>query len=253
MPPKKAGHARNSRQDGDGSPAPDAPAARGPASSSSARRGAASVSVGEQPGKKRKGATSAVAPPAAVAPPVPAVSRRGTSRDTSADAPASTPGRGQGRGRSRGRGQGRGAPPAVEPPDVPSDEPAGDHGQNGSSSSSHVIKRGNEVDSLLAAPASTIGHGTNATVLFHETAFDAAMIMLEPGGSELHERNGKSSALLYFITEAEEGQVEFKVPAHSIVKRVSKGGEILVPGNVAYSLRNHSRTTSAKVVAVVPV
>lgn len=69
----------------------------------------------------------------------------------------------------------------------------------------------------------------------------------------MRETNAKSIELLYYVADGEEGQVEFAVPELRIKKRLSIGGEILVPANASYLLRNNSRTTPAKVVAVVPV
>jgi len=80
------------------------------------------------------------------------------------------------------------------------------------------------------------------------------MILLEPAGqgrrAELAEHNHSTLEILYFVTEAEDGQVEFQLEKHR--QRLSTGAEVLVPAGKTYALRNLSRTTNARLVAVVP-
>jgi len=91
-------------------------------------------------------------------------------------------------------------------------------------------------------------------LLCHETGFDAAMILLEPAAkgrkAELAENNHSTLEILYFATQAEEGQVEFQLGGKK--QRISCGAEVLVPPGATYALRNLSKTTSARLVAVVP-
>ncbi|CAE7338430.1 unnamed protein product [Symbiodinium pilosum] len=109
-----------------------------------------------------------------------------------------------------------------------------------------------EADAELQDDASIIGDGTRAAVLFHEQAFDAAMMQLEAGGSELTETNETDLEMLYFVTEAEDGQVEFQLPETGFMQKLSRGGEVLVPVGATFTLRNMSPTIPAKLLAVVP-
>eukprot|EP00435_Cladocopium_sp_Y103_P043713 s2915_g12.t1 len=108
------------------------------------------------------------------------------------------------------------------------------------------------VDEELQSPNSVIGEGARAAVLFHEPAFDTAAVLLEPGGTELAETNSTELEMLYFVTEAEDKQVEFELPETSFKQSLSRGGEVLVPPGAAFTLRNNSATTSAKLLAIVP-
>jgi len=92
--------------------------------------------------------------------------------------------------------------------------------------------------------------------LFHEPEFDCAMILLEPCGrgppTEMSDKNDTSLAILYFITEAEDHKVEFEVDGGGLSQHLSRGAEAMVPPGAAYILRNLSRSTSAKLITVVP-
>lgn len=108
------------------------------------------------------------------------------------------------------------------------------------------------VDEELQSANSVIGEGARAAVLFHEPAFDTAAVLLEPGGTELAETNSTELEMLYFVTEAEDKQVEFELPETSFKQSLSRGGEALVPPGASFTLRNNSATTSAKLLAIVP-
>lgn len=114
------------------------------------------------------------------------------------------------------------------------------------------IVRGAEVDAELEKNSACIGPGTRATVLFHEPFFDAAVISLGIGGSEMEESNTTTSELLYFVSEAEDQQVEFELRGKGCSQRLSKGGEILIPVGAKYVLRNLSTHVNAKLIAIVP-
>lgn len=77
------------------------------------------------------------------------------------------------------------------------------------------------------------------------------MIVLAPGGTELSETNVKNTAMLYYVTEAEAGKVEFRMGDN--VKQLSKGAEVMVPALTSYTLRNQSPTMRAAIVAVIPM
>lgn len=209
----------------------------------------------EKPPKKTRvvggqASSPAAAAPVPPAPAVPVTARRGKSTVSSSSASTglhqATEGARvksvNGRGRVRARGS-----------DAAAAEAAAQDSRGNDRSGSSVVKRGADMDALLENSWSAIGEGARATVLFHESSFDSALILLEPGGTELREKNVKSLELLYFVTEAEDGQVEFSLPSRGSSKRLSKGGEILVPADVEYVFRNNSRTSIAKIVAVVPV
>lgn len=109
----------------------------------------------------------------------------------------------------------------------------------------------------LRQSGSEIGAGTRATVLFHETGFDSAMISLErvvQGRTlaELAERNHSTLEMLYFVVEAEDGKVEFELSGRGAKEVLSVGSEVLVPPGAVYTLRNLSRTSCARLVTVVP-
>lgn len=103
----------------------------------------------------------------------------------------------------------------------------------------------------LAQERARIGVGTSATVLFHEPSFDSAMIALEPG-AEMSEANNTALEMLYFVSEAEDQQVEFKLASTGSAQRLSKGSEAVVPAGATYALRNASAAQTAKLLAVVP-
>ncbi|OLP99693.1 hypothetical protein AK812_SmicGene17714 [Symbiodinium microadriaticum] len=109
-----------------------------------------------------------------------------------------------------------------------------------------------EADAELQDDGSSIGEGARAAILFHEPFFDAAMVQLEAGGSEMTERNDTDLEMLYFVTEAEDGQVEFRLPETGFNQKLSRGGEVLVPAGAAFTLRNMSPAIPAKLLAVVP-
>mmetsp|Transcript_1884 Transcript_1884/g.4287 ORF Transcript_1884/g.4287 Transcript_1884/m.4287 type:complete len:186 (+) Transcript_1884:139-696(+) len=152
------------------------------------------------------------------------------------------PARGGGRAASdRGRGRGRGGQPrGSESGGVP---PAHQH--------QRVIRR-EETEEKLASPASAIGPGTRAAILFHEDCFDSAMIAIAPNRCEMAETNTSDLAMLYFVTEAEDGKIEFELPDAGVSQMLSSGCEVLVPPHTAYALRNHSETQEARFMAVVP-
>ena len=108
------------------------------------------------------------------------------------------------------------------------------------------------VDEELQQDTSIIGEGTRAAVLFHEPSFDTAAVLLEPGGKELKETNSTELEMLYFVTEAEDNQVEFELPAKRFKQSLSRGGEVAVPAGEAFTLRNKSLGISAKLLAIVP-
>ncbi|CAE8680217.1 unnamed protein product [Polarella glacialis] len=115
----------------------------------------------------------------------------------------------------------------------------------------HVVTRA-EAETELFNDSSSIGGGTRATVLFHESTFDSAMISLDAGGAEMTESNSTSLEMLYCVVEAEDGQVEFELPDSGFKQRLSKGGEVMVPAGATYALRNLSSTAGAKLLAIVP-
>lgn len=120
------------------------------------------------------------------------------------------------------------------------------------------IVRAAEVKSMLARESAKIGDTARGMVLFHERSFDAAQIMLDPRGrraspSEIAEVNSSPLAMLYLLLEAEDEQVEFELQPAGGSKRLSKGGEALVPPGMKYTLRNYSATQSALLMAVVPL
>lgn len=124
------------------------------------------------------------------------------------------------------------------------------------------IVRSAEVKSMLARESAKIGENARGMVLFHESSFDAAQISLDPcvrrGAdvipSEMAEANTSPLAMLYLVLEAEEGKVEFEIQsAGHDSKRLSKGGEALVPPGMRYALRNHSTSKPAMLMAVVPL
>ncbi|CAK9003916.1 Uncharacterized protein SCF082_LOCUS7970 [Durusdinium trenchii] len=109
-----------------------------------------------------------------------------------------------------------------------------------------------DVENELQKDSSVIGEGTRAAVLFHEPSFDTAAVLLEPGGTELVEQNSTDLEMLYFVTEAEDGQVEFELPETNFKQSLSRYAEVLVPARAEFALRNNSSTTRAKLHAVVP-
>lgn len=115
-----------------------------------------------------------------------------------------------------------------------------------------MVVRAAEAQRRLELPDSLIGAGTRATVLFHEPAFDSAMILLEPGGAEMAERNTSGLPMLYFVLECEDDQVEFEVEETGRRQRLTSMSEVLVPAEGAYALRNLSESRPAKLIAVVP-
>lgn len=111
---------------------------------------------------------------------------------------------------------------------------------------------------MLARESAKIGESARGMVLFHESSFDAAQILLDRcgrlGPSEMAEANTSPLAMLYLVLEAEDGQVEFVLEsAGPDSKRLSKGGEALVPPGMKYALRNHSKSQPAMLMAVVPL
>eukprot|EP00927_Polykrikos_kofoidii_P068966 TRINITY_DN64335_c0_g1_i1.p1 TRINITY_DN64335_c0_g1~~TRINITY_DN64335_c0_g1_i1.p1 ORF type:complete len:273 (+),score=45.84 TRINITY_DN64335_c0_g1_i1:84-902(+) len=117
---------------------------------------------------------------------------------------------------------------------------------------SRVVIPREDVEASLRAPEAMIGEGTRACVLFHESAFDSAMLSLDPNGAEMVEPNISNSGLLYFVTEGEDDMVEFSLPDQGYSQRLSKGSEVLVPPRTTYALRNHSARFVARLVTVVP-
>lgn len=69
---------------------------------------------------------------------------------------------------------------------------------------------------------------------------------------ELAEDNNSPFEILYFVTEAEGDKLEFELNGQQPTQKLSLGAEILVPAGASYALRNLSRTTCARLVAVVP-
>lgn len=118
-----------------------------------------------------------------------------------------------------------------------------------------TIIRAATTEALLMQDSSKIGPGSRATLLCHEVGFDSVMILLEPAARgikpELSEVNHSDLEILYFVTEAEDDQVEFELDGR--LQRISCGAEVLVPPQQAYTLRNCSRTHNARLVAVVPM
>ncbi|CAE6954242.1 unnamed protein product [Symbiodinium natans] len=124
--------------------------------------------------------------------------------------------------------------------------------QAGHAAAGRYVVAAPEADAELQEDGSIIGEGTRVAILFHESSFDAAMLQLEAGGSEMSERNETDLEMLYFVTEAEDGQVEFHLPETGFKQTLSRGGEVLVPVGAAFTLRNMSPTIPAKLLAVVP-
>jgi len=161
----------------------------------------------------------------------------------------------QGRGaRGRGRGRGRSGRGGKAPADSGVEEAEFQI----SSDADLGIVRADEVKSMLARENAKIGDTARGMVLFHERSFDAAHIMLDPRGrraspSEIAETNTSPLAMLYLLLEAEDEQVEFELQPAGGAKRLSKGGEALVPPGMKYALRNYSSTQSALLMAVVPL
>eukprot|EP00930_Biecheleria_cincta_P009000 TRINITY_DN110609_c0_g1_i1.p1 TRINITY_DN110609_c0_g1~~TRINITY_DN110609_c0_g1_i1.p1 ORF type:complete len:206 (-),score=37.17 TRINITY_DN110609_c0_g1_i1:157-693(-) len=115
----------------------------------------------------------------------------------------------------------------------------------------HVVTH-REALTELATDDSAIGPGAHATVLFHEEHFDTAMISLAPGGSEIVETNSTDLNMLYFVVEMEDGQVEFELHGRIEKQRLSRMGEVQIPAGASYTLRNLSRQTEARLMAIVP-
>ncbi|CAE7748634.1 CDS5 [Symbiodinium sp. CCMP2592] len=124
--------------------------------------------------------------------------------------------------------------------------------QSGHPAAGRYTVAAHEADAELQDDGSSIGEGARAAILFHEPFFDAAMVQLEAGGSEMAERNDTDLEMLYFVTEAEDGQVEFRLPETGFNQKLSRGGEVLVPAGAAFTLRNMSPAIPAKLLAVVP-
>lgn len=122
-----------------------------------------------------------------------------------------------------------------------------------------TLVRAATAEAELRRKGAEIGPGTRATVLCHAVGFDSAMILLESVSkgkgarrAELAENNHSTLEILYFVLEAEDDQVEFELDGRQPTQRLSRGAEVLVPGGASYALRNLSRTTNAKLIAVVP-
>lgn len=127
---------------------------------------------------------------------------------------------------------------------------------DGNMEAHRTVIRAATAEAELRRDTSEIGPGARATVLCHEVGFDSAMILLEPAvrgrKAELAEHNHSALEILYFVTEAEEEKVEFELDGRKPTQRLSSGAEVLVPAGASYALRNLSRTTAARLVAVVP-
>merc|ERR1719401_3099144 len=109
-----------------------------------------------------------------------------------------------------------------------------------------------QTESALQGEDADVGGGARACVLFHQPNFDTAAVVLPPNGGEMAETNTSGHAMLYFVCESEEEQVEFDLTGTAAPCRVSKGVVVLVPPGAQYVLKNHSRHARAKFIIVVP-
>mmetsp|Transcript_46314 Transcript_46314/g.131608 ORF Transcript_46314/g.131608 Transcript_46314/m.131608 type:complete len:287 (+) Transcript_46314:91-951(+) len=166
----------------------------------------------------------------------------------------SSPGRGRGR-----RGTAASAlahAPASRGSSAPSGDAASSQVASASQQRRRVVRSATAFAELQRDSAS-IGPGARATVLFHESDFDTAMLLLEPAIvgriPELAERNGSTLAMLYFVVEAEDHKVEFRLGARGQVQQLSRGAEVLIPPGASYSLRNRSRSQRTVLITVVPL
>merc|ERR1712232_807844 len=129
---------------------------------------------------------------------------------------------------------------------------AGSSAAAGAAGGERWLIRNDETEAALQSPDSNIGGGTRACVLFSQPTFDTAAVVLAPNGGEMAETNTSGNAMLYYVYEGEDGQVELNLSGHADPQRVSKGSEVLIPAGVKYVLKNHSRRTPAKLITVVP-
>jgi hypothetical protein len=91
-----------------------------------------------------------------------------------------------------------------------------------------------------------------ACALFNQPLFDTAAVVLPPNGGELTETNSSGSAMMYYVNDIEDGQVEFSlVGTEGPAKQLSRGSEVLIPPDKAYVLKNHSKNMPAKLITVV--
>mmetsp|Transcript_761 Transcript_761/g.1613 ORF Transcript_761/g.1613 Transcript_761/m.1613 type:complete len:180 (-) Transcript_761:106-645(-) len=145
------------------------------------------------------------------------------------------------------------ARPAAAPA-TNSEEPVGNSeaakNRSGAPAARRRIVTAEEIESEFRNSNTTIGKHVKAQALFHEPAVDVAVVDLCPG-AEFSETNAFSSQLLYYVTGAEDGTVEFKQQGRA-VQRLSTEGEAVVDYGKKYSIRNTSTGVHARIVAVVP-
>eukprot|EP00929_Paragymnodinium_shiwhaense_P089860 TRINITY_DN5004_c0_g1_i1.p1 TRINITY_DN5004_c0_g1~~TRINITY_DN5004_c0_g1_i1.p1 ORF type:complete len:324 (-),score=57.58 TRINITY_DN5004_c0_g1_i1:346-1317(-) len=218
--------------------APKAQAAKGSDSQSSTARGRGRGRGGRggaaKPAAPTKGAESkAAAAPAAPAAGAPRGAAAAAKRPSAAPASVHAAAHGAARKAARTDADRRAPPKAAASSRMPA-----------------IVRRADAEAGLAASD--DIGVGAKAHVLFHEDICDVGIISLNKNGGVLGETNTSGTAMLFFVTEAEDEKVEFKLPDDNYATRISKGGEVFVPSAASYSLKNFSKKTVAKLVTLVP-